>query len=713
MAWLAGWGYRKKNTVNGSTAGAQAVYPMKVNAFFKPERGQRTIGTSNSSGNWPFPGWPAQRCLFHLKGLYWAFYTTGGQMGFVTSSDGINWSIFTNIRASNAGYQFCLAWDGTYFHYSYCNTTVNKALFYRMFTPNADGTVTYAAAEQTVLAADASYQYTDPHISVDSNGYPWIAYAKQTFATGDAVGYVAKSSTKNGTWTHEAALFPSPYQFSTKNYDRTLGGPSAWCLTVPLTGGKVLAIVQGDGPNTDVGDEKRPYANLWNGAAWVGEEQLVASDIFSAGSMSAVAVGDDVHLTYTVNNGGGLYDFMYIKRTYGVGWGASELLVTGTGFPGHFLMGVLSKDDDNNLYAVWFNEPVTGTLYYRKNTAGVWAAAQTWLIEGGALAHPEEPTISDRAYDGRILFGYPQGAASPWTCRVAQFITADDADQFQMNPHSQVDFDDVRFTKADGSTLLYYWRETYVASDYAVFWVKLENIPASPGTLDYYVYYGNAAAADASDGDNTFGFYDHFLGVALDGGKWATFAAPVVNVAGSVVTVTTPTTGYKGILGLVAFAPGARWRAYGTLANGAGTIRSIFGLTEQAWNISGVNSVDFQWLDAATRQTSTLDGLGPTTTDIAAKSDGNYHVYSLLWKAGQVLFFIDDMLVATHTTNIPAANLKDFITVSGAGAQVTMDWTFIAGYVSPEPALSTWYTEESGGGGGGGLANKLLATGII
>ena len=77
-----------------------------------------------------------------------------------------------------------------------------------------------------------------------------------------------------------------------------------------------------------------------------------------------------------------------------------------------------------------------------------------------------------------------------------------------LNSHSQTDFDDIRFALPD-ETLLSYWRKEYVDSDYAVFWVKIPNIPASE-TVDIYIYYGNPDAAYAGDGGEVFLFFDDF-----------------------------------------------------------------------------------------------------------------------------------------------------------------------------------------------------------
>ena len=98
----------------------------------------------------------------------------------------------------------------------------------------------------------------------------------------------------------------------------------------------------------------------------------------------------------------------------------------------------------------------------------------------------------------------------------------------------QADFDDIRFVDSDDATPLNFWRETYTASTSAVFWVKIPSIPAGSKTI--YMYYGNGTVGNASDGDNTFIFYDTFPGSSLNGSKWNIWSA-TATVAGSVVAM--------------------------------------------------------------------------------------------------------------------------------------------------------------------------------
>jgi len=79
----------------------------------------------------------------------------------------------------------------------------------------------------------------------------------------------------------------------------------------------------------------------------------------------------------------------------------------------------------------------------------------------------------------------------------------------------QADFDDIRFTSSNGTTLLSYWRQGYTAGVSALFWVKVSSI--SSGSSTVYMYYGNAGVGSSDSGDTTFEFFDDFSSGL---GKW-------------------------------------------------------------------------------------------------------------------------------------------------------------------------------------------------
>ena len=74
----------------------------------------------------------------------------------------------------------------------------------------------------------------------------------------------------------------------------------------------------------------------------------------------------------------------------------------------------------------------------------------------------------------------------------------------------QADFDDLRFTQSDGTTLIDAWLESKVNSTSAVVYVEFPTTPANTVEQTYYMYYGNSGVASAWSGANTFAFYDDF-----------------------------------------------------------------------------------------------------------------------------------------------------------------------------------------------------------
>lgn len=71
-----------------------------------------------------------------------------------------------------------------------------------------------------------------------------------------------------------------------------------------------------------------------------------------------------------------------------------------------------------------------------------------------------------------------------------------------LNNSSQKDFGDIRFTEADGETLLGHWIQDLTPGINATVWVEFDSVPEE-GT-GFYLYFGNSKVASASDGYDTF-----------------------------------------------------------------------------------------------------------------------------------------------------------------------------------------------------------------
>ena len=105
-----------------------------------------------------------QRQTFYAAGRYWAFYgiyagAAPYHLYFITSTDGDTWSAITDLTTFPiADAQWSVIYDSTYVHIAKNIQSDAAPLFhngatYRRGTPNSDGTITWDADWQTIIAA--------------------------------------------------------------------------------------------------------------------------------------------------------------------------------------------------------------------------------------------------------------------------------------------------------------------------------------------------------------------------------------------------------------------------------------------------------------------------------------------------------------------------------------------------------------------------------
>jgi hypothetical protein len=96
------------------------------------------------------------------------------------------------------------------------------------------------------------------------------------------------------------------------------------------------------------------------------------------------------------------------------------------------------------------------------------------------------------------------------------------------------DGSDIRFTDSDGVTEIPFWVETWEYPT-AEIWVRVPDIPGI-GETTVYVYYVNAEATSASDGEATFIFFDSFENFNMEGMNAPTYLfTPTYDESGQVV----------------------------------------------------------------------------------------------------------------------------------------------------------------------------------
>lgn len=120
--------------------------------------------------------------------------------------------------------------------------------------------------------------------------------------------------------------------------------------------------------------------------------------------------------------------------------------------------------------------------------------------DGGEGAPDSEWYSSSWNYRKRVRFDNTT-AESAATTAVKMTVTYDS--------DMQSDFDDLRFTDDDGTSLLSHWVERYTPSTNAVVWVEVPTLAANDITT-VFMYYGSSTAASVSSAGDTFAAVDDF-----------------------------------------------------------------------------------------------------------------------------------------------------------------------------------------------------------
>jgi len=108
--------------------------------------------------------------------------------------------------------------------------------------------------------------------------------------------------------------------------------------------------------------------------------------------------------------------------------------------------------------------------------------------------------LSGWQYRKALNISATEGAGKNYPIRIkVHFGSGTDNDEdVYLGGHCRPDFGDIRFTDKYGSTLLDYWMETKVDSDYAIFWVEVPDDLSIEDTK-IYLYYGNWGATTTQD----------------------------------------------------------------------------------------------------------------------------------------------------------------------------------------------------------------------
>lgn len=257
------------------------------------------------------------------------------------------------------------------------------------------------------------------------------------------------------------------------------------------------------------------------------------------------------------------------------------------------------------------------------------------------------------------------------------------------------DFDDIRFTTVNGTTLLDYWIESTTGitpNQVATIWIEFDSIATIATT--FYMYYGNISATATSSGVDTFPLFDDFNDGSIDTSKWTDMGGTVE--AGGELTATATSTAAYGVASKTFFGVNyaIRCRIKPTHVGGTTYLESCS--LYDASNNQQV-AVYFCQVSSTFSQKCTNLVVSYTNADLTGVAAGVYCIVDICRNSTtDVKYLVDNNPIATIATNVPTgSNHGARIQAYANGATITTDWVLIRQWNVTEPSWGAWGAQES------------------
>jgi len=261
----------------------------------------------------------------------------------------------------------------------------------------------------------------------------------------------------------------------------------------------------------------------------------------------------------------------------------------------------------------------------------------------------------------------------------------------------ETDFGDIRFTADDGDTEIDYWIESQIDSNYAIIWVEIPNILASPNTLNIYIYYGKSGATTTSNGKATFpDLFDHFLGSSLNLTVFQVDASDgSATVSGSIVRVQgnagANRYSFSSKSPFITSDPSAL-RFYSLMESTLASFQ-IVQLGFSRWGITGFAIFhNYHGID----EVFTRDSLGNLEYDVIGDSYwDSWFTYEITRDGTLATYRVDGTLVASGDFDPDNDDIGVQFYVRDSEKDLYCDWVLIREYTPNEPTHGAWGSEES------------------
>jgi len=298
----------------------------------------------------------------------------------------------------------------------------------------------------------------------------------------------------------------------------------------------------------------------------------------------------------------------------------------------------------------------------------------SWSYRKSIVIDQTDDLGADAAYQMKLLVGKSSSASGE---------NVDCAD------HCEADFDDLRFTKSDGTTLLDYWIESISGSGssaLATVWIETILLDNAADTT-IYMYYGNASASAASNGDNTFVFFDDFSG-AYPGTKW-TGTTALGTVADGILTCT----------------GNGNWRTMCSTISASSTTTALYCYAQinsaviASFGFSNTTNTHYSrfYVDGTNSNLQSSDGT--TGSNVVSNLTLNaYRNFHILVRGSTNMRAFDNNVEVTgspKTTNPSNVIMPIAINTNTADVNILVDWIFITKFTATEPTWKSYGSEEA------------------
>jgi len=248
-------------------------------------------------------------------------------------------------------------------------------------------------------------------------------------------------------------------------------------------------------------------------------------------------------------------------------------------------------------------------------------------------------------------------------------------------PGMTLDGRDLRFSDNAGTAVKYFLESS--DSDSFSVWIRW---PA--GSSKIHFYYGNGAAVSESSAADVFNFWEDFD--SLDPGVWTTLAgSPVISDSKLYLSSTTVNSLLRSVS---MFGTGTllEMRMYHAQNN-----QMICGYWSSAnqracWlGASGTSNYDYMHTHNGSTSTSVNDNVYRYGT--------TFYKYGVAYNSGSVVFYVDDALRGTITTNVPSGDLPISLYSEVNAGELVIDWIRVRQQTDAVAAVEKHYPQSVSG----------------